>query len=81
MLRPYPDATHRFGEKNPLGAHTLDDLERKWIAGAPIVYIGKAGSMGGLKERIRPYSRKRSGHSGGRSVCSSTVQATSPSVG
>lgn len=68
VLRPYPDAPYVFAEKNPLGAYTLDDLQRRWLAGAPIVYIGKAGSMGGLRERIRRYSRKRSNHSGGRSI-------------
>ena len=39
--------------------------------GAPIVYIGKAGtptSKGGLKSRLSPFSRKARSHSGGRSI-------------
>lgn len=68
VLRPYPDAPCRFGLTNPLGAYPPEDLERRWILGAPIVYIGKAGGAGGLKQRIVPYGRKSSSHSGGRSV-------------
>lgn len=68
VLRPYADAPYTFLDRNPLGAYTLDELERRWIPSAPIVYIGKAGGARGLKQRIRPYSRKGESHSGGRSI-------------
>lgn len=68
VLRPDPGAPYTFLEENPLGAYALSDLEGRWVEGAPIVYIGKAGGVGGLNKRIRPYMRKGKSHSGGRSI-------------
>ena len=71
VLRPNPDAPHMLLEHSPLDRYSLEDLESRWIQGAPIVYIGKAGSptsKGGLKSRLRPFSRKARNHSGGRSI-------------
>ena len=71
VLRPDADAPFMFLDHSPLDPYTLEDLERRWIQGTPVVYIGKAGtptSKGGLKTRLSPYSRKARGHSGGRSI-------------
>lgn len=43
-------------------------LESRWVEGASVLYLGKAGSKGGLRERVRAYARNASGHSGGRSI-------------
>jgi hypothetical protein len=71
VLRPNADAPYVLLDHSPLAPYALVELEERWIPGAPIVYIGKAGtptSKGGLKSRLRPYSRKARGHSGGRSI-------------
>jgi len=71
VLRPDADASYALLDHSPLAAYTVVELEERWIPGAPIVYIGKAGtqtSRGGLKLRLSPYSRKARGHSGGRSI-------------
>ncbi|WP_308465635.1 IS110 family transposase [Rathayibacter soli] len=71
VLRPNSDAPYTLLEHSPLDRYTLEDLERRWIPGAPIVYIGKAGSptsKGGLKSRLNPFGRKARSHSGGRSI-------------
>jgi hypothetical protein len=51
----------------------IADLEKLWVAGTPILYIGKAGGEGikaTLRTRIRALLRfgsgKRAGHRGGR---------------
>lgn len=43
-------------------------LESRWVIGAEVVYLGKAGSAGGLRERVIDFARNASGHSGGRSI-------------
>lgn len=68
VLRPYPERPHLFSEESPLTPYAVRELEQRWIPGAPVVYIGKAGSKKGLQERLRPYSRQRRNHSGGRSI-------------
>ena len=71
VLRPNANAPYTLLDHSPLDRYTLEDLERRWILGAPIVYIGKAGtptSKGGLKSRLSPFSRKARSHSGGRSI-------------
>ncbi|MBF4571965.1 hypothetical protein ITJ64_05490 [Herbiconiux sp. VKM Ac-1786] len=71
VLRPQADAPYVLLTHSPLAAYSLDDLQERWLPGAPIVYIGKAGtptSKGGLKSRLSPYSRKARNHSGGRSI-------------
>lgn len=54
VLRPYTDRPYTFRADSPLRAYTVEELEKRWVAGAPIVYIGKAGSVKGLRERLRP---------------------------
>ena len=71
VLRPNADAPYTLSGHSPLDRYTLEDLERRWILGTPVVYIGKAGtptSKGGLKTRLGPFSRKARAHSGGRSI-------------
>jgi hypothetical protein len=71
VLRPNADAPYTLMDHSPLDRYPLEELERRWILGAPVVYIGKAGtptSKGGLKTRLSPFSRKARGHSGGRSI-------------
>lgn len=68
VLRPHPERPYSFAAESPLRPYAVIDLEARWVANAPVVYIGKAGSVEGLQERLRPYSRKRSSHSGGRSI-------------
>jgi len=50
----------------------VDLLERAWLDGAEIVYVGKAGSRRGLRERLWAYARqgrgRSAGHAGGRFV-------------
>lgn len=48
--------------------YTLDDLTARWVAGTPVVYIGKAQPVGGLRKRLRQYARKGSSHQGGRAI-------------
>jgi len=58
-------------DHSPLVPYLRTKLQGRWSPGAPIVYIGKAGtptSKGGLKSRLGPYSRKARGRSGGRSI-------------
>lgn len=50
-------------------AYAVEDLERKWVNGSPVLYIGKADAKGGgLRRRLRQYARKGSSHQGGRSI-------------
>lgn len=50
-------------------AYPLDDLIGRWVAGTPVVYIGKAeAKVGGLRKRLGQFARKGSSHQGGRSI-------------
>lgn len=73
VLRPDAQRPHTLLEENPvrrarLRKYTLDDLNRRWVAGTPIVYIGKAMGQEGLRDRLKPFSKKSSSHSGGRAI-------------
>lgn len=50
----------------------VDFLERAWRDGAEVVYVGKAGSRLGLRERLWAYARqgrgRSAGHAGGRFI-------------
>lgn len=49
--------------------YSVDDLEGRWVADTPVVYIGKADAKaGGLRTRLRQYARRGSSHKGGRSI-------------
>ncbi len=54
---------------------SVSELEQKWVKGAKVLYIGKAGTRNGkqtLRKRIRQYLRfgqgKRASHRGGRYI-------------
>lgn len=68
LLRPDSDAPYRILEQSPLVAYGVEELERRWVRSAHVVYIGKAGGNEGLRERLSPFSRKARNHSGGRSI-------------
>lgn len=73
VLRPDIERPHTLLEENPvrrarLRKYTLDDLNRRWVAGTPVVYIGKAMGQEGLRGRLKPFSKKRASHSGGRAI-------------
>lgn len=61
-----------FKNKNP--NVSIQELEKNWVVGTPVIYIGKAGgeNEATLQSRIRQYLRfgrgKNSGHSGGRLI-------------
>lgn len=48
--------------------YTVDDLAARWVEGTPVVYIGKAQPIGGLRKRLGQYARKGSSHKGGRAI-------------
>lgn len=56
---------HPFPTKKP---YTRAELACRWIPSAEVIYIGKATGVAGLRGRLRPFSRKAVGHSGGRSI-------------
>ncbi len=71
VLRADPSSTYELLVVSPIekrAPYPLDDLESRWHVGATVVYIGKAGGAGGLRQRLRPFSRKKINHSGGRSI-------------
>lgn len=73
VLRPDDQAPHSFIPHNPVnrsGAvhYTTETLVKRWVSGANVLYIGKAMGQEGLRDRLRPYSRKSSSHSGGRAI-------------
>ena len=43
-------------------------LEGKWLAGASVVYVGKAEGREGLHTRVGAFSRQAENHSGGRAL-------------
>jgi hypothetical protein len=60
-------------EKYP--SYSKTELEKEWVEGTQIVYIGKAGGFGqktGLHKRLSTYIRfgkgKKAAHGGGRSI-------------
>ncbi len=72
ILRPSASEPE-FLNVNPIKRrppYTPQVLEGAWIAGAPIVYIGKAEPLRnpGLRGRLAPFSKKSSSHTGGRSI-------------
>lgn len=58
-------------KRQALTVHT-DILERAWCDDAEVVYIGKAGSQLGLRERLWAYAKqgrgRSAGHGGGRFI-------------
>jgi len=73
VLRQDNQLPHTLLEENPvrrarLRKYTLEDLNRRWVVGTPIVYIGKAMGQEGLRDRLKPFSKKSSSHSGGRAI-------------
>ncbi|WP_423923805.1 hypothetical protein ACPEEZ_06115 [Frigoribacterium sp. 2-23] len=43
-------------------------LEKKWLTGRSVVYIGKAEGIRGLHARVGAFSRQAENHSGGRAL-------------
>ncbi|WP_258023800.1 hypothetical protein [Streptomyces bambusae] len=44
---------------------TADKLDKAWVEGATVVYIGKAAGQDGLNQRLADYSRHGAGHLAG----------------
>jgi hypothetical protein len=60
-----------FVSHNPIttrAPYSLDRLNAKVTRSHPIVYIGKADSKGGLRERLGAFSKQATNHSGGRAL-------------
>lgn len=59
-----------FKGKNP--SCPIKFLEEKWVKSAKVLYVGKASSQKGLKQRLRQYLQfgqgRRVGHRGGRLI-------------
>lgn len=73
VLRRHNERPHTLLEDNPvrrarLRTYTLDDLNRRWVTGTPVIYIGKAMGQEGLRGRLKPFSKKSGSHSGGRAI-------------
>jgi len=72
ILRSDPLRTPEILASNPVTrgdvVYSLEDLQGRWIQGASVVYIGKAAGAGGLRSRLRPFSKMSVSHSGGRSI-------------
>ena len=73
VLRPDADLRHTLVSDNPvkrarLKRYSIEELDRRWVAGAPILYIGKAMGREGLRDRLKPFSKKSGSHSGGRAI-------------
>lgn len=53
-------------------AYDTGMLERAWVPGEQVLYIGRAQCRKGIQERLRKYRRfgqgRNSGHSGGRAI-------------
>lgn len=48
--------------------YSAAELAARWNENSPVVYIGKAAGAAGLRDRLKPFSRKATNHSGGRSI-------------
>jgi len=73
VLRPEPERPHILLEENPvkrasLRKYAIEELSRRWVVDTPVVYIGKAMGREGLRDRLKPFSRKSGSHSGGRAI-------------
>lgn len=66
VLRSDPTPAPSFLSENLLGAYPVPDLERRWVEGAEVLYIGKAEP--GLRKRLGAFKPNRANHSGGRSI-------------
>jgi len=49
-------------------AYPVTELENQWLTTTPVLYIGKAAGSRGLAQRLVPFGRKATSHSGGRSI-------------
>lgn len=57
--------------KNRCGFYAVDKLNRKWVKGALVQYIGKTEAISGLNGRIKAFldwGKGKTGHAGGRAV-------------
>lgn len=66
VLRADPVRPPLFLDESLLRAYPIGVLERRWIDGAEVLYIGKAES--GLRDRLGGFKPNRANHSGGRSI-------------
>lgn len=65
------DAAPVFVAENPITRRTpysVEQLRLKWVPDQSIVYVGKADPSDGIRGRLGAFSRKSSGHSGGRAL-------------
>ncbi len=72
VLRPGSEAPV-FQADNPVKRprqklYSVEYLTDYWVENTPVVYIGKAAGAAGLRDRLKPYAKKSSGHSGGRAI-------------
>ncbi|VXC39381.1 hypothetical protein [Plantibacter sp. T3] len=51
-----------------LKLYSVEYLATHWVQETAVIYVGKAAGSAGLRDRLTPYSRKSSSHSGGRAV-------------
>jgi hypothetical protein len=73
VMRPQPDLVPTMLTENPVKRRRIrlysgEALRARWIEGATVVYIGKAAGAAGLRDRLKPFSRMSSSHSGGRAI-------------
>lgn len=66
-------AAGHFKGKDP--TVSVEELQRNWVAGTPVIYVGKAGGPGEdatIQSRLRQYlafgAGRRVGHRGGRLI-------------
>ncbi|WP_267238560.1 hypothetical protein [Pseudoclavibacter sp. VKM Ac-2867] len=74
VLRSDPLPAPLFLDESLLRAYAIGDLERRWIDGAEVLYIGKAER--GLRDRLGGFKPNRANHSGGRSIWQLAEAAT-----
>ncbi|WP_159599081.1 hypothetical protein [Agromyces humi] len=73
VLLPDASLQHTFTLDNPvkrarLKKYSIEELDRRWVADTPVLYIGKAMGKEGLRDRLKPFSKRSSSHSGGRAI-------------
>jgi hypothetical protein len=69
ILRPAIDqAVILPTSRRRLKPYAVEDLLDRWVAGAPVVYIGSTIAKTGLQGRIGAFRRQATNHSGGRSI-------------